>query len=454
MVKHSMDLLELLRKRGIDGDVDFLREALRVLVDGIMDAEVSAQIGAQHGERSPERVTYRNGYRNRTWDIRVGTMELHIPKLREGSYFPSLLEPRRRSEKALLSVIQQAYVEGVSTRRVDDLIKALGCDGISSSQVSRICEQLDEVVESFLGRPLDGGPYPYVWLDGLTQKVREGGRIVNVCVVVATGVNADGQREILGMDVGASEDGAFWLAFLRSLTARGLSGVELATSDAHQGLKNAIAAVFAGASWQRCRTHFMANLLTRVPKRAQPGVATMVRTIYQQLSPAEVHGQLDRVVVFVHRHVQYPFAHVDPCRRLVHLSPPWSWCDNGGAGTLHTCIVGPNTRVSVRSSPVPYGRGVLLRDGATKLSRPAHLMTDDAPLPPTPQIGPFAGHLQHTNDRRVRHFDGYSMILRQAQDERGAHPHPSPLPSRERGADSDMDGLDFGVWDGTGLPRR
>ena len=150
-------------------------------------------------------------------------------------------------------------MEGVSTRRVDDLIKALGCDGISSSQVSRICEQLDEVVESFLGRPLDGGPYPYVWLDGLTQKVREGGRIVNVCVVVATGVNAEGQREVLGMDVGTSEDGAFWLAFLRSLTARGLSGVELATSDAHQGLKNAIAAVFAGAGWQRCRTHFMAK---------------------------------------------------------------------------------------------------------------------------------------------------------------------------------------------------
>ena len=268
VVKQRMDLLELLRKRGMDGDVDLLREALRVLVDGIMDAEVSAQIGAEHGERSPERVTYRNGYRNRTWDTRVGTMELHIPKLREGSYFPSLLEPRRRSEKALLAVIQQAYVEGVSTRRVDDLIKALGCDGISSSQVSRICEQLDEVVESFLGRPLDDGPYPYVWLDGLTQKVREGGRIVNVCVVVATGVNAEGQREILGMDVGTSEDGAFWLAFLRSLTARGLSGVELVTSDAHQGLKNAIAAVFTGASWQRCRTHFMANLLTRVPKRA------------------------------------------------------------------------------------------------------------------------------------------------------------------------------------------
>ena len=239
------------------------------------------RVESQHGERSTERVTYRNGYRNRAWDTRVGTMALHIPKVREGSYFPSLLEPRRRSEKALLAVIQQAYVEGVSTRRVDDLIKALGCDGISSSQVSRICVQLDEVVESFLGRSLDGGPYPYVWLDGLTQQVREGGRIVNVCVVVATGVNADGQREILGMDVGASEDGAFWLAFLRSLTARVSAGwnwlppmLTKACPCESRGLKNAIAAVFAGASWQRCRTHFMANLLTRVPKRAQPGVAT------------------------------------------------------------------------------------------------------------------------------------------------------------------------------------
>ena len=287
MVKHSMDLLELLRKRGIDGDVDFLREALRVLVDTIMDAEVSAQIGAQHGERSPERVTYRNGYRNRTWDTRVGTTELNIKGVAHSQAAGGQLLPQpagttaaQREGPAVGDPAGLPFgrlrtgVEGVSTRRVDDLIKALGCDGISSSQVSRICEQLDEVVESFLGRPLDGGPYPYVWLDGLTQKVREGGRIVNVCVVVATGVNADGQREILGMDVGASEDGAFWLAFLRSLTARGLSGVELATSDAHQGLKNAIAAVFAGASWQRCRTHFMANLLTRVPKRAQPGVAT------------------------------------------------------------------------------------------------------------------------------------------------------------------------------------
>ena len=287
MVKQRMDLLELLRKRGMDGDVDLLREALRVLVDGIMDAEVSAQIGARHGERSPERVTYRNGYRNRTWDTRVGTTELNINGVAHsqaagrqllpqpaGTAAAQREGPAGRHPASLPFGRLRTGVEGVSTRRVDDLIKALGCDGISSSQVSRICEQLDEVVESFLGRPLDGGPYPYVWLDGLTQKVREGGRIVNVCVVVATGVNAEGQREILGMDVGASEDGAFWLAFLRSLTARGLSGVELVTSDAHQGLKNAIAAVFAGASWQRCRTHFMANLLTRVPKRAQPGVAT------------------------------------------------------------------------------------------------------------------------------------------------------------------------------------
>ena len=302
MAKNSMELLELLRKRGMAGDVDFLREALQVLVEGIMDAEVSAQIGAEHGERSPERITHRNGYRSRDWDTRVGTMELRIPKIREGSYFPSLLEPRRRSEKALLSVVQQAYVEGVSTRRVDDLIKSLGCDGISKSQVSRICRDLDEVVENFLGRPLDGGPYPYGWLDALTQKVREGGRIVNISVVVATGVNAQGQREVLGMDVGASEDGAFWLAFLRSLNARGLSGVELVVSDAHQGLKQAIATVFAGAGWQRCRTHFMANLLSKVPKRSQPGVATMVRTIYKQLSTEEVHHQAHRVVAQLREH--------------------------------------------------------------------------------------------------------------------------------------------------------
>ena len=308
MVKERMDLLELLRKGGMDGDVDFLREALRVLVEGIMDAEVSARTGAEYGERSPERVTQRNGYRSRAWDTRVGTMELHIPKLREGSYFPSLLEPRRRSERALLAVIQQAYVEGVSTRRVDDLVKALGCEGISKSQVSRICQELDVVVDGFLGRPLDGGPYPYLWLDGLTQKVREDGRIVNVSVVVATAVNGEGKREIIGMDVGTSEDGAFWLAFLRSLSARGLSGVDLVVSDAHQGLRDAIATVFGGASWQRCRTHFMTNLLTRVPRRAQPWVANMVRTIYQQPFP-QVASLLDEAGADVLAFSSFPVPH-------------------------------------------------------------------------------------------------------------------------------------------------
>ena len=265
-------------------------------MQAVMEAEVLSKTGAERGERSPDRLTHRNGYRARPWDTRVGTLALQIPKVREGSYFPSLLEPRRRSERALLAVIQQAYVEGVSTRRVEDLIQALGCDGISKSQVSRICQELDGVVQSFLGRPLDSGPYRYLWLDALTQKVREDGRIVNVSVVVATAVNREGKREVLGIDVGTSEDGAFWLAFLRSLVARGLGGVQLVTSDAHQGLKDAIATVFAGASWQRCRTHFMTNLLSKIPRRTQPWVATMVRTIYQQPSPEEVHAQHHRMI--------------------------------------------------------------------------------------------------------------------------------------------------------------
>ena len=193
-------------------------------------------------------------------------------------------------------MVQQAYVEGVSTRRVDDLVKALGCEGISKSQVSRICQELDTMVDGFLNQPLDGGPCGYLWLDALTRKVREGSRIVNVSVAVATAVNAEGKREIVGMDVGTSEDGAFWLAFLRSLVARGLTGVPLVISDAHRGLRDAIATVFSGASWQRCRTDFMTNLLTRIPKRAQPWVATMVRTIYQQPSPDEVHAQHGRVI--------------------------------------------------------------------------------------------------------------------------------------------------------------
>ena len=296
MVRESVNLLELLRKQAAGGDLDFLREAVAVLAEAVMEAEVAAQIGAGHGERSPERITRRNGYRPRRWDTRAGSIELQIPKLRQGSYFPALLEPRRRAERALLAVVQQAYVEGVSTRRVDDLVRSLGCEGISKSQVSRICAELDTVVTSFLERPLDGGPYRYLWLDALTQRVREEGRIAQVSVVVATAVNADGKREVLGIDVGTSEDGAFWLSFLRGLVARGLSGVELVTSDAHQGLRAAIATVFGGTSWQRCRTHFMRNLLTRVPKSAEALVATTVRTIFQQPSAEAVHAQHARVV--------------------------------------------------------------------------------------------------------------------------------------------------------------
>ena len=296
MVRESVDLLELLRKQTDGADLDFLREAVAVLAQAVMEAEVAEQIGAAHGERSETRLTRRNGYRERRWDTRVGTIGLEIPKLREGSYFPSLLEPRRRSERALVSVVTQAYVEGVSTRRAWDLVRSLGCDGISKSQVSRICAELDEVVASFLERPLDAGPYRYLWLDALTQLVREEGRVVQVAVVVATAVNAAGKREVLGIDVGTSEDGAFWLSFLRGLVARGLSGVELVTSDAHQGLRDAVATVFGGASWQRCRTHFMRNLLTRVPRSAGKLVATTVRTIFEQPSAAEVHAQHARVV--------------------------------------------------------------------------------------------------------------------------------------------------------------
>ena len=209
MVTESVDVLELLRKQASGADIDFLREAVAVLAEAVMDHEVSAQVGAGYGERSEMRTIRRNGYRPRRWDTRVGSIDLQIPKLRQGSYFPALLEPRRRAERALLAVVQQAYVEGVSTRRVDDLVRSLGCEGISKSQVSRICSELDTVVTSFLGRPLDSGPYRYLWLDALTQRVREEGRIARVSVVVATAVNVEGKREVLGIDVGTSEDGAF-----------------------------------------------------------------------------------------------------------------------------------------------------------------------------------------------------------------------------------------------------
>jgi transposase-like protein len=249
----------------------------------LMSAEASAMCGAPYGEVSPERENRRNGYRERAWDTRAGTIALRIPKLRAGTYFPAwLLEPRRRAERALVQVVADCYLAGVSTRRVEGVVKTLGIERISKSQVSELAKSLDEVVASFRTRPLDAGPYTYLWLDALTQRVREGGRIVLVHAVVAIGVNGDGQREVLGLDVATSEDGAAWTALLRDLVARGLGGVTLVVSDDHPGLRQAIAAVLPGASWQRCRTHFMRNLLTRVPKSAQTLVATLVRTIFAQ----------------------------------------------------------------------------------------------------------------------------------------------------------------------------
>ncbi|MDP9469796.1 MAG: IS256 family transposase [Chloroflexota bacterium] len=276
-----MALADLLRQAEADPGLDVLREGVRVLAEALMALEVEQHLGAAPHERTPERTGQRNGYRERAWDTRVGTVDLRVPRVRDGGYFPALLEPRTRAERALVAVVQEAYVAGVSTRRVDDLIKALGLDGISKSQVSRLCAELDAEVARFRGRPLTAA-YPYVWLDATFVKVREAGRVVSQAVVVAVGVTADGVREVLGVDIGPSEDGAFWLAFLRSLVARGLRGVRLATSDAHEGLRQAIGAVLHGASWQRCRVHFVRNALALVPKGMQPLVAATIRTVFAQ----------------------------------------------------------------------------------------------------------------------------------------------------------------------------
>lgn len=258
---------------------DFLREALRHFLQALMEADVSAQIGAEKYERSEDRLTQRNGYRSRTWETRAGALALKIPKLREGTYYPGFLEPRRRSERAIVSVVVQAYVHGVSTRHVEDVVQALGMTGISKSEVSRMCGELDELVESFRTRPLSKR-YPYLWLDATYEKVREHGRVVSQALIVAIGVSEDGQREVLGLTVGPSESEETWKEFLKDLVSRGLRGVRLAISDSHLGLKKAIQRVLAGASWQRCRVHFLRNVAAKVTKSALGMVMAAVRNIF------------------------------------------------------------------------------------------------------------------------------------------------------------------------------
>jgi putative transposase len=276
---------------------DLLRQMVQSFAEALMSAEVDAVCGAGYGQRSPDRSNTRNGYRHRGWDTRAGSIDLAVPKLREGTYFPEwLLERRRRAESALVSVVATSYLLGVSTRRMEKLVEQLGITRLSKSQVSEMAKDLDGQVEAFRTRPLDAGPYTFLAADALVLKVREGGRTVNVHALLATGVNADGYREILGLHLTSAEDGAGWLAFFRDLVARGLSGVALVTSDAHRGLVEAIGATLPGASWQRCRTHYAANLMTTTPKSAWGWVKALLHSVYDQPDAEAVHAQFDRIL--------------------------------------------------------------------------------------------------------------------------------------------------------------
>jgi len=289
-------LSELLDAMRAGGSIDVMREAMTLVLQELIEAEAAQAIGAGRYERTDERTTHRNGSRTRLLSTKAGDVELHIPKFREGSFLPVLLEPRRRIDRALWAVVMEAYVHGVSTRKVDDLVRALGIDaGISKSEVSRICGELDTVVGAFRERRLDHVAFPYVFLDATYVKAHEGASVVSKAIVIATGVTATGDREVLGLAVGDSEDGAFWTAFARSLRARGLAGVRLVISDAHQGLKAAIAAVFLGAAWQRCRVHFLRNVLARIQKGRAEMVLALIRTIWAQPDPIAVRDQLDAV---------------------------------------------------------------------------------------------------------------------------------------------------------------
>jgi putative transposase len=298
MADDSMALVDTLRKAMSEGDVDVLREGVRVLAQAIMEAEVSELTGLPKGERDPERrLTHRNGYRDRRWDTRVGTIDLDVPRVRDGGYFPSLLEPRRRAERALLAVVQEAYVSGVSTRRVDDLVRALGITGMSKSEVSRICAGLDAEVAAFRGRSLGELAHPYLWLDATYLRVREAGHVVSMAALVATGVASNGERRVLGLELAAGNDeGSAWPRFIRSLVERGLHGVRLVISDDHPGLTKAVREQLLGSGWQRCRVHFTRNAQELVPRSARSMVASAIRSVFEQPDERSARDQLDRVI--------------------------------------------------------------------------------------------------------------------------------------------------------------
>lgn len=297
MAEKTVPGLEWLRNQIEQLDTDLLRQMLKSVAEFLMGLEADQICGADFGKKSQGRVNYRNGYRQRRWDTRAGSIALELPRIRKGSYFPQwLLTPRRRAEKALVQIVSESYINGVSTRRVERIAAAMGIENISKSQVSEMAKSLDRMVDDFRNRSLDQGPYRYVWLDAITQRCREGGRVVNVIAVTATGVNADGRRELLGLDVFTDENQQAWETFLQGLVDRGLNGVQLVISDAHAGIKAAIARVIVGASWQRCRTHFAKNLLAKVPRAAQDFVAAMNRSIFAQPNAEEVWAQHRRVV--------------------------------------------------------------------------------------------------------------------------------------------------------------
>src|SRR5277367_4825817 len=312
---HDIDLPTVLAERLTTTHPDVLRELLATFIHTLLGAEADALCGAGYGERSSERTNQRNGYRNRQFDTRTGSLDLAIPKLQHGSYFPDwLLERRKRAERAQTTVVATCYLLGVSTRRMDKLVETLGITSLSKSQVSVMAKELDEQVEAFRTRPLDAGPYTFVAADALVLKVSEAGRVVNVHALLAAGVNADGHREILGLQVTSAEDGAGWLGFFRDLTARGLAGVQLVTSDAHRGLVEAIGATLPGASWQRCRTHYAANLMSATPKASWLWVRTLLHSVYDQPDAASVHAQYDRLVDTVQDKLPQVAAHLDAAR--------------------------------------------------------------------------------------------------------------------------------------------